>query len=583
MTINAALVLGASQTWLNNSGNLLTDASGYALNTNGYSLTIAGSGNVTISGTVSGGGALIQNNSATLTLNAINTYTGGTTVNGGTLVLPATAAPTGIISGPLTINRGGTANADTSWSLGFVATTCVTGITINGGVLNFTDTPGLGGYAGSTITMTGGTISGTTPDWYEGIINTPTLTTIASTATAMIGSGFNLRLGGNYLTFNVASGTTGGADLLVSGPITQGSNYPAANDGIVKTGAGLMTVTGANTYGGATTISGGTLQLGNGAAGHDGSLTTSGVADNAVLAYDLNGNQTAAYAISGSGALIKTGGGMLTLSTANSYSGGSTISGGTLQTTNASGIGSGTATVNGGALTVNYGSGGYTFSNAIAGSGTVNLTSQASGFPVFQPSSMAGFTGTIAVNTGFTNVYYLLTPQSGTIFDGSACNWVVNNQNADSFVYTGTGVTLVRFGAAQRQRLHCRGLYRRFDAGSRRALGTSTTFSGVLEDNTVNADVALSFTKVGSGSLTLTGPSTFTGTTTPSAGTLVIAHALALQNSTVVMNAGDTGALALTVSAATLGGLSGARQSEHRQHHPVDRQQQRRRRVFRRS
>ena len=58
---------------------------------------------------------------------------------------------------------------------------------------------------------------------------------------------------------------------------------------------------------------------------------------------------------------------------------------------------------------------------------------------------MAGFTGTIAIDTGFNNVYYALTPQSGATFDGSACNWIVNNQNADNFVYTGTASALVRF------------------------------------------------------------------------------------------------------------------------------------------
>ena len=59
---------------------------------------------------------------------------------------------------------------------------------------------------------------------------------------------------------------------------------------------------------------------------------------------------------------------------------------------------------------------------------------------------MTAFTGTITVDTGLSNIYYQLVPQSGTTFDGSRCHWVVNNQNPSSFLYTGAGVTLVRLG-----------------------------------------------------------------------------------------------------------------------------------------
>ena len=108
--------------------------------------------------------------------------------------------------------------------------------------------------------------------------------------------------------------------------------------------------------------------------------------------------------------------------------------------TNPSGIGSGTITVNSGILTVNYGSAGYTFSNTIAGTGTVSLTAANASTltgAYFQPSDMTAFDGTITIDTGFNNIYYQLIPQSGMTFNGSTCNWVVNNQNSSSFVYTG--------------------------------------------------------------------------------------------------------------------------------------------------
>ena len=71
-----------------------------------------------------------------------------------------------------------------------------------------------------------------------------------------------------------------------------------------------------NTYTGATTITGGTLQLGTGVSGHDGSIAgTSGVilANNTTLAYNIAGTQTASYAIGGGGGVSKLGPGTLTM------------------------------------------------------------------------------------------------------------------------------------------------------------------------------------------------------------------------------------------------------------------------------
>ena len=214
------------------------------------------------------GEGVVKTGPGALYLPGANTYTGGTTVNGGTLALgPNTVgSATGMIQGNLTINAGGTLSTPTGWSLGYSNSSgnrCVTAIAINGGVLNFTGAAGAGGTSAGTIAMTGGTISGSAFDLYQGITTTPTLTTNASTATAVISSGFDLRLGGNYVTFNVGAGTTGGADLLISGPITQGSNSGYAVDGIVKTGLGLLSLTGTNSYGGTTTVSNGILQVGS--------------------------------------------------------------------------------------------------------------------------------------------------------------------------------------------------------------------------------------------------------------------------------------------------------------------------------
>src|SRR5208282_552942 len=91
-----------------------------------------------------------------------------------------------------------------------------------------------------------------------------------------------------------------------------------------------LTLFASNSYTGATTISAGTLQLGNGTSGNDGSLATSGIKNNATLAYDPYGAQTAGYVVSGSGGLALIGPGKLTVSASDSYAGPTTVNSGTL-------------------------------------------------------------------------------------------------------------------------------------------------------------------------------------------------------------------------------------------------------------
>ena len=110
-----------------------------------------------------------------------------------------------------------------------------------------------------------------------------------------------------------------------------------------------MTLTGANTYTTATTISAGTLQVG--AGGTTGSLSAnSAITNNGTLSFNRSNTITQGTdfhrEISGTGAVTQAGSGTLVLSGTNTYSAATTISTGTLEVSGASGALTATSAVN---------------------------------------------------------------------------------------------------------------------------------------------------------------------------------------------------------------------------------------------
>ncbi|PAP21582.1 fibronectin-binding autotransporter adhesin ShdA [Salmonella enterica subsp. enterica serovar Virchow] len=138
-------------------------------------------------------------------------------------------------------------------------------------------------------------------------------------------------------------------------------NTLSGSGSLVKTGTGELTLSGDNSYSGGTTISGGTLT-----ADHADSLGTGAVANSGVLQVSEGELENT---LSGSGSLVKTGTGELTLSGDNSYSGGTTITGGTLIADNADSLGTG-AVANSGVLQVGEGE----LKNTLSGSGSLVKT-----------------------------------------------------------------------------------------------------------------------------------------------------------------------------------------------------------------
>ncbi|HAK4240039.1 TPA: autotransporter outer membrane beta-barrel domain-containing protein [Salmonella enterica] len=234
------------------------------------------------------GTSLIKQGAGTLILNAENTYTGGTTISGGTLVATnVDALGSGDVTDDATLelNTGGTFDNAISGS-GQVVKSGDETLTLSG-----TNT-----YSGGTL-ISGGTLVAS---------NVEALGTGDVTNDAVL----ELNTGGTF-------------DNAISG-----------SGQVVKSGDKMLTLSGANSYSGGTLISDGTLVASNVEA-----LGTGDVTNNATL--ELNTGGDFDNAISGSGQVVKSGDKTLTLSGANSYTGGTTISGGTLVASNVNALGSG--------------------------------------------------------------------------------------------------------------------------------------------------------------------------------------------------------------------------------------------------
>ena len=162
---------------------------------------------------------------------------------------------------------------------------------------------------------------------------------------------------------------------------------------LVKGGAGTLTLTGTNGYSGGTTISDGTLQLGNGGA--TGSIAGD-VLDNSLLVFNRSDDVTFAGVISGTGALKQAGTGALILTGASTFTGGTTVSSGTLQLGDGGTSGSiGGGIVNNGTLAFNR-SDDISFANVITGTGGLIK----SGNNALTLTGANSYTGTTQIRTG---------------------------------------------------------------------------------------------------------------------------------------------------------------------------------------
>ncbi|ELC2654217.1 fibronectin-binding autotransporter adhesin ShdA [Salmonella enterica] len=302
----------------------------------------------TLDNNVTGEGQIVKSGSDELIVTGANDYSGGTTISGGTLTADhADSLGTGTIAnnGVLQVGEGELKNTlSGTGSLVKIGTGELTlngdndysgGTTIDDGVLiaDNADSLGTGAVANNGVLQVGeGELKNT-------LSGTGSLVKIGTGELAL--NGDNDYSGGTTIDDGVLIADN--ADLLGTGAVANSGvlkvgegeleNTLSGTGSLVKTGTGELTLSGDNDYSGGTTIDDGVL-----IADNADSLGTGAVANNGELQV---GEGELENTLSGSGSLVKTGTGELTLNGDNSYSGGTTITGGTLIAANVNALGGG--------------------------------------------------------------------------------------------------------------------------------------------------------------------------------------------------------------------------------------------------
>ncbi|QBH97054.1 autotransporter outer membrane beta-barrel domain-containing protein [Limnobaculum zhutongyuii] len=411
-------------------------------------------------------------------------------------------------------------------------------------------------YTGSTL-INGGTLQtgianafATSSDISIADSGTLALNGFAQQANSLSGTG-HINLGSAALTANNVADTTFSGDINGTGSL-------------IKTGSGVLTLSGLNTYSGGSTINAGTLKVTQGGASGSGTI-----ANNSQLLLDFLANSTLANSLTGSGTLVKTGGGNATLSGAGSSQGIVNVDSGTLtlaqgDTFIASSLntatGATTAIANNtrlnisGALTQNDGATlnvalGTTPPTITANTAVLDGSLNISGFTENAPTNASEL-----INTQFTIIHTTggITGDFSTVSLGGATNSADYLQLA-SHVVNGLDYN-VGFGLT-------------WESGDTSGNGTFTLTN---VSDSFNVDVILadqsgtfvsgwdghSLTKEGLGTLQLSSVNTYTGSTLINNGSLQTGIANTFATSSEV-NIGGNGTLALNGFAQQVNNLSG--------------------------
>lgn len=522
--------------------------------------------NSTYAGAISGAGSVSKAGAGALSLGGSNSYSGTTSVQAGTLQLTGSGS---LGTGSIDLASGATLLFNTSAynnsgpllssSISGAGTLQVAGAAATKLLRISADLTGLSGVfqvdVGARANLHGSNRGSASAAFVvNGLLATQT-TGVTYQLGSLAGSGSVSQGGGS--TNTVLEIGANGQSTTFSGNIGNCCDSTS----VKKLGTGTWSLTGTMTYTGTTTISAGTLQVGNG--GTTGALRNGAIINNGTLSFNRSNALSVANAISGSGALTKSGAGTLTLTGANTYSGGSTLSAGAVVLGSGTGtLGSGTVTLAGGHLALNPGLSGstYTYANPInvtanstiasddglsVLSGAVNIASG-----VTLKVGTAGWAGKTLTLSGHLSGAGALTIQgNGLTVDGygTSTNGQVHLSGSNSYqgatavtsgtvtagstgafsaasaFTTSTGVVLDLAGHDNRMGSLTGWGTITNDGAAVATLTTggnnaSTTFGGVMQDGSA----AFALAKTGSGTLSLSGASSYFGTTAINQGALKI-------------------------------------------------------------
>lgn len=485
---------------------------------------------------LAGSAPVTKTTSGFVTLSGLNTYTGGTAINGGGLIATHARA---LSTGPVDISNG--------------AALYVGANLVNVGTVTLNE-----GF----IADMGGTLSASAFSLKSGFV------------TAVLSGG------GALAKSTAGTVTLSGANTYSGGTFVTGGTLALANASAL--GSGSTTISGGTLDVGSTSVvSAGSLILDTGAiAGTSGSVSASSF---------IVRSGTVSATLAGSGAMTKDTGGTVTLSAGNTFTGGVTVNAGTLVGAAANALGAGEVSVAGGTVRL--------ADSLAAARATLSLDGGALSFGTLTAANIGALNGTsdlslandgsaaLALTAGGNNAS---TAYSGILSGAGSLIKAGTGELTLSGVNSYTGGTTVSAGKLTLGNANAIGTGGLLVNGGTLNLGAVTLVTGamVLDGGAITGTTGAlhsaaydlrsgsvgviltggAVTKSGAGELTLSSVNTYTGGTTVTAGKLIVANSGAISNGAITVTGGTldigantlTGMGALTVSGGAVTGTTGA-------------------------